>query len=237
MTSHHSQNPGPTGPQPKQAVVVDDTLYPMPRALMTARDILDQCGKPREVSLVRDYESPIDHVFADDDEVDLRQGNVFKTVPKRTAAKPLPGQGLAKLAFVLDDLWEVTVAAEQTGHSLKRLFGQPDEVRLYRDLQSPHDEPIRDDEKIHFADGPVFTDRLIEITIKVNNNGVKVNRRRMTGLQIKEAAIAQGVKIKEDFVLYPIKPDGGLGPAIGDHEKVKLHENKAFRCVSPDDNS
>ncbi len=39
------------------------------------------------------------------------------------------------------------------------------------------------------------------VTVKVNNKPVVISRRRVTGLQIKEAAIAQGVEIELDFIL------------------------------------
>jgi hypothetical protein len=55
MTSHHSETLGTSGAQPKQAVVLNDVLYPMPRIQMAARDILDQCGQSRDVVLQRDY--------------------------------------------------------------------------------------------------------------------------------------------------------------------------------------
>lgn len=237
MTSHHSNVPGPSGAQPKQAVVLNDVLFPMPRAQMAARDILDQCGQDRAVVLQRDYNSPVDHIFADHDEVDLRQGNVFRTVPRREPVAPTAGHGPPKLAFVADDAWEVTVTPDQTGRMLKSLLGLPESARLFRDYHSPHDQPIGNEEVVHFSDGPVFTVKELVLTIKVNNQSVTVHERRLKGLQIKEAAMAQGVKIKLDFVLYALDRDGNLGPAIPDGETVKLHECKGFRCVAPDDNS
>jgi len=237
MTSHHSNALGPSGAQPKQAVVLNDVLYPMPRVQMAACDILDQCGQSHDVVLQRDYNSPVDHVFADRDAVDLRQGNVFRTASRREPVTPAPGHGLAKLAFVADDAWEVTVTPDQTGRTLKRLLGLPEGARLLRDYHSPHDQLIGDEEVVRFADGPVFTVKELALTIKVNNQPVTVHHRRMKGLQIKEAAIAQRVKIKLDFVLYALDRDGNLGPAIPDGETVKLHEGKEFRCVAPDDNS
>jgi hypothetical protein len=142
-----------------------------------------------------------------------------------------------KLAFIVDDVFEVTVTARQTGHSIKRLVGLPDDAALFRDFESPRDEPVADDAPVAFQDGPVFTAKAFSLTIKVNKKSVKVTKRRLTGLEIKQTAIAQGVSIKESFVLYPLDKDGNLGPAIPDDKKVKLNDCDEFRCVAPDDNS
>lgn len=224
-------------PQPKQAAVIDDDLFPMPRPKMTARDILDQAGASVDVVLQRDYNSPIDHVFNDSDEVDLREGNVFKTISRCAAIPCADPDAKPKLAFVAEDIWSVTVAAHQTGHSVKRLVGLPDSAELYRDYESPHDEPITDDAQVLFADGPVFVVKNLVLTVTVNNKPVKVSKRRLSGLEIKQAAIEQGVNIKISFVLYRLDKEGNLGPAIPDTKIVTLHECDAFRCVAEDDNS
>lgn len=240
VTNMSSQNSSPQDarhPSAKQVIVLDDTLYPMPRPKMVARDILDQAGASADVVLKRDYNSTIDHVFADDEEVDLRQGNVFKTAPRCAPVACNIPDARPKLAFVLDDAWEITVNPHQTGHSIKRLMGLPDDAKLMRDFESPIDQPIADDEKVAFQDGPVFTVKDFSLTIKVNNNAVTVAKRRMTGLEIKQAAIDQKVKIEITFVLYQLDKDGNLGPAIADNKIVVLHDCDAFRCVAPDDNS
>ena len=228
---------GEKRPLPKCAVIVDDALYPMPRDRMTARDILDQTGASKEVVLQRDYNSPIDHTYGDDEKVDLREGNVFKTVPRRDPVPCSTPDARPKLAFVVDDAWEVTVIPDQTGHSLKRLFGLPDHAKLFRDFESPIDQPIADEEKIYFRDGAVFIAKHFSLTIKVNNNNVTVDRRRLSGFEIKQAAIAQKVRIEITFVLYALDKDGNLGAAIPDDKIVLLREGDAFRCIAPDDNS
>ncbi len=223
---------------PKWAALLDDTLYPMPRQRMPARDILDQAGMGLDVSLVRDYESFFDEILADDAEVDLAKGNVFVTRPKCEATRPEEVEGeRAKLAFVVDDRWEVTVTPNQTGRTVQHLFQVPAGVELLRDYASPHDQPIGDTEAVHFGDGPVFRTQKVLITVKVNNNPVEFAKREVSGLEIKQTAIAQKVAIKIDFALYALKPDGGLGPVIVDDEKVTLHEGDKFRALTTDDNS
>lgn len=224
-------------PAPKWAAVIGDTLFPMPRQKLTARDILDQAGLGRDVVLQRDHGSPNDVVLADDAEVNLGEGNVFRAIP-RCEAGPLPHCVAApKLAFVLDDDWKVTLTSDQTGHTLKRLFGLPDNTELLRDYASPNDVLIGNDERVRFSDGCVFTARKLTVTIKVNNQPVRFTKRRVTALELKKTAIAQGVKVDEGCVLYAIKPDGSLSPAIGDDVTLTLKDCDEFRCVPPDDNS
>lgn len=221
----------------KWAAIVDDRLVPMPRRRLKARDILHQSGAEPGLILVRDYASPNDIGFDPDADVDLADGNVFRTESGCKCSREIPCDAPPKLAFVADDHWEVTIQPEQTGKTLRGLLGIPGDAELLRDHESPKDEPIGEGEKIEFADGPVFITRGGTITVKVNNNPVKFTKRRVTGLEIKQTAIAQGVRIEVGFVLYPVKPDGGAGAAIGDSEKVKLSECDEFRCVAPDDNS
>jgi len=209
----------------------------MPRRRLTARDILDQAGIGRGFVLQRDHGSANDEMLTDDAEVDLGLGNVFRPIPRCEAGPLPPCAAPPKLAFVLDDDWQVTLIPDQTAHMLKRLFGLPEGVDLLRDYASPHDQPIRNDEHLRFADGCVFTARKLTITVKVNNQAVHVTKRRITVLDLKRLAIAQGVSIKEGCVLYPVKTDGSLGSALGDDTVLTLKECDAFNCVEPDDNS
>ena len=75
-----------------------------------------------------------------------------------------------------------------------------------------------------------------EVTITVNNKKVKIMGPKATGLQIKEAAIAQGVKIELDFELKEI-----LGhkerKIIGDSDVVKIDNDSKFVATASDDNS
>lgn len=73
------------------------------------------------------------------------------------------------------------------------------------------------------------------VLILVNHQEVRMRRRVATGLQIKNEAIAQGVAIRFDFVLFKVEGDA-LQP-IKDDQRVHLHEREEFRCVSGDDNS
>lgn len=227
--------PAPEHADPKWAAVVGDRMAPMPRRRLRARDILHQAGAPDGAVLVRDLNSPIDVGFAPDAMVDLAEGNVFR-LAHGCRADEIGARGAApKLVFVVDDAWEVTVEPLQTAESLRGLFDLDDDVELVRDYESPDDEPVGEATEVFFRDGPVFRTRKRSVTIKVNRNDVKMPRRRATGLEIKQTAINQGVKIQLDFLLYHIVD--GEQVRIPDDKKLTLHECDEFRCVAPDDNS
>lgn len=72
--------------------------------------------------------------------------------------------------------------------------------------------------------------------ITVNRKDVPMSDHRVTGLQVKEAAIAAGVDIELDFQLSIRRPNGRL-EVIDDDEKVTINAESHFRAVAPDDNS
>ena len=222
-------------PASKWAAVLNDGLLPMPRRMVLAKDIKHEAGIGDGVVLVRDHNSPHDVVFADDAEIDLAEGNVFRVIPACEVAPTPPCHEPAKLAFVVDDAWEITINPNHTGETLRHLFALPPEVKLFRDYASPDDELIGDSDKIRFADGPVFRTEGLVITVKVNKTSVKFTKRRVTGAEIKETAAKQGATIPPNSVLYKVTPEG-LKP-ITDTEVVKLKECDEFRCVTTDDNS
>lgn len=231
MTKQHR------GPDPKWAILLNDELFPMPRQKIVVRDILDQCGVAAGFALERDYGGSRDVVFADSANVDLAEGNVFRTTADCEKTPSHQASSSAKLAFILDDHWEVTLNARQTGRSLKHLFGVPDESELLRDFESPMDEAIQNGDSVLFGDGPVFTLRHVTLTVTVNNKHVRFTRHSVTALDLKKTAIAQQVNIQIGFVLFRIKPDGSISAAISDDQVVKLKEGDAFRCVASDDTS
>ncbi|MFF7473402.1 multiubiquitin domain-containing protein [Streptomyces sp. NPDC008092] len=74
------------------------------------------------------------------------------------------------------------------------------------------------------------------VTITVNNKTVEITGPRVTGLQIKEAAIAQGVEIELDFQLSQELPSGETR-IVGDTDVVTVNKNSVFTAVAGDDNS
>jgi Multiubiquitin len=67
------------------------------------------------------------------------------------------------------------------------------------------------------------------ITVLVNDHAVKLLGHMETGIEIKTAAIEQGVPIELHFVLEEELADGSFR-TIADHEKVHLSENLRFRA-------
>lgn len=74
----------------------------------------------------------------------------------------------------------------------------------------------------------------IAIQIFVNNKPVILQKRALSGYEIKAAAITQGVAIQLDFLLYVVHGNGQLDP-VRDDEQVHIHEHERFRAVTPDD--
>lgn len=74
------------------------------------------------------------------------------------------------------------------------------------------------------------------VTITVNEQPVTVEGPRITGLEIKQAASSQGVKIQLDFVLSEELPNH-QSKIIGDHDVVTVNKNSVFTAIAPDDNS
>ncbi len=235
LSTEEASVSSPVTASPKWAAVVGDRMAPMPWRRLRARDILHQAGAPDGAVLVRDLNSPIDVGFTSDAMVDLGEGNVFRLV-HGCQDDEMGARGAApKLAFIVDDAWEVTVEPRQTAESLRGLFSLDDDVELVRDYESPDDEPVGEATEVFFRDGPVFLTRKRSVTIKVNRNDVKMPRRRATGLEIKQVAINQGVKIQLDFLLYHIVD--GAQVRIPDDKQLTLRECDEFHCVAPDDNS
>lgn len=74
------------------------------------------------------------------------------------------------------------------------------------------------------------------VEVTVNERPVTLSDQTATGLEIKQAAIAQGVPIQLDFVLQQELPNG-QHKVIGDHDDVKLHPRDRFTAIADDDNS
>ncbi len=74
------------------------------------------------------------------------------------------------------------------------------------------------------------------VEISVNDKPVTVEGPRTTGLEIKEAAVAQHVDIQLDFILSEELP-GGRTRIIGDTDTVTVHKGSRFVAIPNDDNS
>ena len=74
------------------------------------------------------------------------------------------------------------------------------------------------------------------VTVTVNEKPVEVQGPKATGLEIKQAAIAQGVKIELSFVLFEELPNRKTR-IVGDTDVVTVTKHSRFIAVAPDDNS
>jgi len=75
---------------------------------------------------------------------------------------------------------------------------------------------------------------IVEIT--VNGRPVRIEGPRVTGLQIKEAAIAQGDPIQVQFVLSEELPNHRTR-IVGDTDVITVNQNSTFLAIANDDNS
>lgn len=78
-------------------------------------------------------------------------------------------------------------------------------------------------------------ERAATITITLNRQPVTMTDKHPTGLEIKQAAITQGVEIQIDFQLS--QKVGKKFKPVSDEQRVKIDEGDEFRAVAGDDNS
>jgi hypothetical protein len=73
------------------------------------------------------------------------------------------------------------------------------------------------------------------VRVTVNRQPVELPAERLTGLEIKEAAIRQHVEIEPSFQLSLKR--GDRYEVIGDSDRVEVRRDEEFLAVAPDDNS
>ncbi|MGE2721221.1 multiubiquitin domain-containing protein [Mycolicibacterium celeriflavum] len=74
------------------------------------------------------------------------------------------------------------------------------------------------------------------VEVQVNNRPVRLPDHKVTGLEIKQAAIEQGVHIELDFVLSELRKNHPA-QVVGDTDTVTVTKNSRFTAVAGDDNS
>ena len=75
------------------------------------------------------------------------------------------------------------------------------------------------------------------VTVTVNRKPVTLSSHRVTGLEIKQAAIAQGVDIELDFQLTEEARDGHPARVIADDKAITVTKHSVFTANDADDNS
>jgi hypothetical protein len=145
---------------PKWAASINDKVIPMPRRHVSESILRDQGGVPPDHVIVRDHNSPSDPVIEPGTEVDLSRGEVFYSVPRcEVGDRREPCSAPPKRLVVVDDRPEIVVRSEQTGNSIRELFGLKCDVDLFRDLESPNDRKVEPDEAVDLDEGNVFVTR------------------------------------------------------------------------------
>lgn len=199
----------------KWFALIDDVVVPLPQRRLSELVIRDQAEVPSDEVLVRDHNSPNDNPIDDGEAVDLGEGNVFYRLKRCDVVERSRCTDPPKLAFLLNDHPETTTRANQSGTTLRMLFGLPEHAKLLRDTEGPEDDPVALDDFANFQDGPVFISRQQEAKLTIIVNGRRFTEHdgvtnRMTGLAI--AALA-----------YPEAPDCTVVKWISEGDRVVSH--------------
>jgi hypothetical protein len=75
------------------------------------------------------------------------------------------------------------------------------------------------------------------VTITVNTKPVVLDKHRVTGLEIKQTAIAQGVEIELDFLLTEEATNGQPARTIDDDLTITATKHSVFSANTGDDDS
>jgi hypothetical protein len=76
-----------------------------------------------------------------------------------------------------------------------------------------------------------------DVTVTVNTKPVTLAAHRVTGLQVKEAAIAQGVEIQLDFLLTLEAHGGQPARTVDDDDTITVTKHSEFSANDGDDDS
>lgn len=76
-----------------------------------------------------------------------------------------------------------------------------------------------------------------EVTVEVNNKAVTLPAKKVTGIEVKKAAIAQGVQIQLDFILVREAEHGRPAEQIADDQQIVVDKRTRFSCNDGDDDS
>jgi Multiubiquitin len=76
-----------------------------------------------------------------------------------------------------------------------------------------------------------------EVTVEVNRKPVVLADKTVTGLEVKEAAIAQEVTIQLDFILVREAEHGHPAEQIDDDREIKVDKHTKFSCNDGDDDA
>lgn len=75
------------------------------------------------------------------------------------------------------------------------------------------------------------------VTVTVNKKPVRLHSHRVMGLEVKRAAIAQGVEIQEDFLLTLEAHEGHPARTVDNDDTVTVTGDSEFSANDVDDDS
>ena len=75
------------------------------------------------------------------------------------------------------------------------------------------------------------------VTVTVNRQAVVLEKHRVTGLEVKQAAINQGVQIELDFLLTLEATPGHPARTVDDDETITVTKKSEFTANDVDDDS
>jgi hypothetical protein len=104
--------------------------------------------------------------------------------------------------------------------------------------QAGHPAMIVEEEHVTHSVEPADTEERAvahRIPVKINNEEVELPDREMTGLEIKQEAVDQGVGIDLGFQLSVKR--GHRYQVVADTDTIRVHRGEEFLAVAPDDNS
>ncbi|MCB1064457.1 MAG: hypothetical protein KDN20_16255 [Verrucomicrobiae bacterium] len=217
----------------KWAALINDRLVPMPGRHVTETILRDQASIPPDEVIVRDHNDPNDPVIEPGNEIDLAKGEVFYTLPKcDVGTNRKPCKAPAKRLIVVNDRHEIVIRSDQSGKTIRDLFGLGFEVTLFSDLESQNDQSIDPEDPASLDEGNVFITREAGgLKITVNNQpfreaeGVK---EMMTGAEIAKLVFpnAKNPTVKE------ITP--GEKAEVPLNKAISIENCDAFRVIRPD---
>ena len=225
-------------PASKWLCTVNDSNVHAPNRCVAVKLLKHQAGAPEDHVLVRDHGSEYDEVIADDEVIDLADGNVFFTVRRCNYCPKGKARAPAKCAFFVDDRPVITLRPDQTGHTLRELFGLAGNVALFRDYQSPNDERIGVNMHVRFMDGPVFYSRAdkcdhpCEIKIIVNGREKTVTEKKLTYAQIVRLAFDSVDSETIYTVTYKKGPPSNPQGSMVEGDIVNLENGMIFNVTA-----
>jgi hypothetical protein len=96
---------------------------------------------------------------------------------------------------------------------------------------------MESDQPLTSVNTGVAPDERGTVTVSVNTKPVVLTTRRLTGIEIKGAAIGQGVAIELDFLLTLEAGEGRTAKTIADDETINVSKNSVFTANDGDDDS